>query len=179
MSHGYAMQGGWLHATGSWAETVWAKIYFLKIWLNEYDWLMWIDSDAMVMNHAIKLEDTIGKCGDRDLIICRDYPSSGKNTEALGINCGVFLIRNCEWSIQFLNDIDKRKPEYLSHRFPEQEAMEEVMCASISHVAKVHNPLLNQFWVTWQPGDFIVHHAGGSVEDKVKGLTPFLEKVIR
>lgn len=152
---------------GSWAETVWEKIPIIRDHLSDYDWLMWIDADAMVMNHSIRLERIIdGAYENAHLIITRDLE---------GLNAGVFLLKNCTESYKFLDEVDSEKKEFLDHRYPEQEAMQYCL----HHLGTAYVPmwLLNQFWCTWMPGDFIVHHAGGSVEDKVKGLTPFLDKV--
>jgi hypothetical protein len=154
-----------------WAETVWSKIPEMRAFLDRYDWLMWIDADAMVMNHRVKIEDLIEKAGEgKDLIISSDLN---------GLNAGVFLLRNCEWSQLFLQFVESMRAEYLSHRYPEQEAMDAVIKDGETrhHVAYLPQWLLNQFWLQWIPGDFIIHHSGGSVEDKVKGLTPFLDKV--
>lgn len=161
-----------------WAEKVWSKIGLIKRYLPGCDWLMWIDADAMVMNHTFSLESIIAGCQEgTDLIICKDYPTG----DPKGINAGVFLIRNCEWSLAYFRHVEEHKPNYIGLKYPEQMAMEACMPYgfNIQHIAFVPHWMLNQFWTSWRPGDFIVHHAGGSVEDKVKGLTPFLEKVIR
>lgn len=178
-SHGYEFHPVHIKPA-SWAETVWSKIPEIAAFLPQYDWLMWIDADAIVMTHSVMLETLIEACHEgSDLIISKDYPESGRIGD-LGINCGVFLIRNCEWSHQYLKHVDEHKPNYIGLRFPEQMAMEACIPYgfNLQHIAYLPNWLLNQFWRTWQPGDFVAHHAGGSVEDKVKGLTPFLEKVI-
>lgn len=175
--HGYTFWGESLPVEKDWAETVWKKIPILRRWLSDFDWLMWIDADAMVMDQEMKLEVIIEHCWkNTNLIICRDYRQSGRAGDT-GINCGAFLLRNCEWSHHFLSVTDDLKPLFIKRRFPEQEAMERVLVDKPSHVAFVPHPLLNQFWVDFRDGDFIVHHAGGSVEDKVKGLMPFLSRV--
>jgi hypothetical protein len=170
LSHNYVFNM-FIHPPAPWSETVWGKITYLKKRLAEFDWVMWIDADAMITNHRVRIEDLIEKAGEgKDLIISSDLN---------GLNAGVFLLRNCEWSQLFLQFVESRKDEYLSHRYPEQEAMDAVIKDGETrhHVAYLPQWLLNQFWLQWIPGDFIIHHAGGSVEDKVKGLTPFLEKV--
>jgi len=169
-SHDYVFNMS-IHPPAPWAETVWGKITYLKKRLSEFDWVMWIDADAMVMNHRIKIEDLIAKCSpEANLIISSDLH---------GLNAGVFIIRNCLWSKVLLSAVEDKKDDYLSHKYPEQEAMDSVISeiGNKERVAYLPQWLLNQFWLQWIPGDFIIHHAGGSVEDKVKGLTPFLEKV--
>lgn len=168
IAHGYTPWVRRREKLSSWSETVWQKIPLLRESFEDYDWVMWIDADAMVMNHTIRLERIIESAlGQSNLIISRDEN---------GLNAGVFLLKNCLMSHKFLEDVDSKKQEFLSHRYPEQEAMES--CLPYCSTAYVPSWVLNQFWCTWMPGDFIVHHAGGSVQDKVKGLTPFLDKVI-
>ena len=172
-SQGYVFDFRYFEKKDSWAETVWMKISLLKglMFPGGYDWLMWIDADAMVMNHRIKIEDLIAKCSpEANLIISSDLH---------GLNAGVFIIRNCLWSKVLLSAVEDKKDEYLSHKYPEQEAMDSVISeiGNKERVAYLPQWLLNQFWLQWIPGDFIIHHSGGSVEDKVAGLTPFLEKV--
>jgi hypothetical protein len=172
-SHDYVFNMS-IHPPAPWAETVWGKITYLKKRLSEFDWVMWIDADAMVMNHRVKIEDLIAKCPlDTDLIISSDLH---------GLNAGVFLLRNRQWSRDFLQAVDESKSEFISHKYPEQEAMDAILKDFNGKngdypVSYLPQWLLNQFWLQWIPGDFIIHHSGGSVEDKVKGLTPFLEKV--
>lgn len=64
------------------------------------DVLMVMDADTLVMNHTIKIEDLIDD--EYDVFITRDYN---------GINAGVFIIKNSEWSFDFLkyllNEIGK------------------------------------------------------------------------
>jgi hypothetical protein len=165
-SHGYLFKSVYSQPE-SWAEAVWEKIPVLRDHLQYFDWLMWIDADAMVMNHTIRLERLIDSAYENaHLIISRDEN---------GLNAGVFLLKNCDDSMKFLEEVDSKKSEFISRRYPEQEAMQD--CLRYLGTAYVPTWVLNQFWCTWMPGDFIIHHAGGSVEDKVKGLTPFLEKV--
>ena len=173
-AHGYERRNILICDELTWAETVWEKIPMLRKYLSDYDWLMWIDADAMVMNHRVKIEDLIAKCPlDTDLIISSDLH---------GLNAGVFLLRNRQWARDFLQSVDESKPEFISHRYPEQEAMNAILKDFNGKngdypVSYLPQWLLNQFWLQWIPGDFIIHHSGGSVEDKVKGLTPFLSKV--
>lgn len=173
--HGYEFTPILLTKDRTWAETVWHKIPVMTEWLSRYDWLMWIDADAMVMNHTIKIERLIEQTNAANISL---IVSSDEN----GLNAGVFLVKNCEWSRKYLEAVDSVKPLFIDKKYPEQMAMDKVLRNdsrdSYYHVAYLPKWLLNQFWCTWLPGDFIVHHAGGSVEDKVEGLTPFLDKVI-
>lgn len=70
------------------------KVVAIQKHLSDYDWLFWLDSDALIMNDNIKLEHLIDE--NYDFITTRDC--------LLNINSGDFLIKNSEWSKKFLID---------------------------------------------------------------------------
>jgi len=67
--------------------------------LNKYDWLCWIDGDAVIMNYRIKLESFLDD--EYNFIIGEDWN---------GLNAGVFFIRVCQESINFMDKCIKYKP---------------------------------------------------------------------
>ena len=75
------------------------------------EWFFWYDTDSIIMNPNIYLEDFIEE--DYNLIL---------SSEAEGMNTGHFLIRNCEWSKNLLNKTYART-EVIHHFAYEQEAM--------------------------------------------------------
>ena len=72
----------------------WGKVIALQKHLKDYDWLFWLDSDALIMNDEIKLEDLVDD--NYDFITTRDC--------LLNVNSGDFIIKNCDWSKKFLDD---------------------------------------------------------------------------
>lgn len=52
-----------------------------------FDWAAWLDSDALVIDHAVKLESIIDNSPEKMLIACR-----GADRGSYDINNGVFLI---------------------------------------------------------------------------------------
>ncbi|QNN23318.1 hypothetical protein HED60_13880 [Planctomycetales bacterium ZRK34] len=89
----------------------WTKIHLIQQHLHMVDWLMWIDCDAMFMNHDVKLE-TILLDEHRDMILSRspDVP------RAAWINTGVFFIRDTLWVRHFL-DVVWTKGEVLKEEY--------------------------------------------------------------
>lgn len=73
----------------------WYKIIATKKVLDQYDWVFYLDSDAIVMNDSIKLEDLIDD--NYDIVACNDGGP-------VPILSGQFLIKNSKWSHQFLQD---------------------------------------------------------------------------
>jgi lipopolysaccharide biosynthesis glycosyltransferase len=67
----------------------WSKILFIRETLKEYDWVFWIDADAVFTNHNIKVMDMVMLGGD--FYICKEY----HNMSTL-FNMGVFLIRKSD-----------------------------------------------------------------------------------
>jgi hypothetical protein len=65
------------------------RYYLLRheIHRGEYDWALWLDADAIVIDHAISLSSLIERTPDRLLIACR-----GSFRGEYDINNGVFLL---------------------------------------------------------------------------------------
>ena len=83
---------------------VWYKIYYIQELLNKYEWVLFVDCDTLLTNDNIKIENFIKD--EKDLYISKDIN---------GINAGVMLIKNSEWSKIFLDhcwNIDKNDPIY-------------------------------------------------------------------
>ncbi|KAG1102658.1 hypothetical protein G6F42_017333 [Rhizopus arrhizus] len=85
-------------------RTVWGKIDVIQKVLPKYDWVFWLDMDAVVMNSKQTIEGLLQRLEINDsthFIIVR--PGTDKM-----INAGVFLIRNSPWSFQFLQEIQNQ-----------------------------------------------------------------------
>jgi hypothetical protein len=88
----------------------WSKLIYMKMHLesNKYDYVMWLDTDANIINDNIRLNDVINKCtvGKDNIIIGKDY-------ENLSTYCaGVFIIKNSKIGRKFINQcIDELKTD--------------------------------------------------------------------
>ena len=85
---------------------------------NTFTYLVWVDADACVVNHNVRLEDVVALGKYRDLIIAED--------QVFLVNCGVMLIRVCEWSFRLLNEVWKEKNYFTVPHF-EQSALIRVL----------------------------------------------------
>lgn len=136
----------------------WSKVLLILQLLNStsYKWIFWIDADALFMNFAQPLEDLIDE--QFDFILTRDFNN---------LNSGVFFLRNCDWSVQFLHDVYSQT-QYINHMWWENMAI-------IVELKKLHNAdrtkvypqrEMNSYLANYQnipiyqPGDFILHFAG-------------------
>jgi len=73
----------------------WSKIKAIHNHIDDYDWIMWIDADAIFLNHNKRIEPLLDD--GYNIIISKTFDL---------INSGVFLIKgNNEWSKSFLDDV--------------------------------------------------------------------------
>jgi hypothetical protein len=70
----------------------WSKFIALKQYLVQFDYLIFFDVDTIIMNDEITLESLAAR---GDLIISEDWN---------GLNTGVFMLKNCEWSLWLLEE---------------------------------------------------------------------------
>ncbi|CAO3598301.1 unnamed protein product [Absidia cylindrospora] len=149
-------------------KTVWGKIDVVEKVLPKYDWVFWLDMDAVVMDQERTLEDILyqvkqlypqgAKVFDEqvDFVVSRPFRDPM-------INAGVFLIKNTPWSMAFLREIQKTTTWY--HRGPsyEQGAMWDVMRRSENQdkvfLLDRDDHTFNTFPSFYKPGDFVVHFA--------------------
>ncbi|KAF9916230.1 hypothetical protein BX616_004279 [Lobosporangium transversale] len=109
---------------------VWGKIGAIQKTLPHYEWLLWMDMDAVVANMDKDVREIIqlaeerslkeGKGKDIGLIVSR--PLKDKM-----INAGVMLIKNTEWSHRFWSEVQRRKDWYNRSPSYEQGAIWETM----------------------------------------------------
>ena len=84
----------------------------LKCNMN-FDWILYLDSDAIVTNINIRIEDIIAQHPGKEIIYARD-----KN----GANNGVALIKNTPMMLDYLQECFTAK-QYFHTQTPEQAAM--------------------------------------------------------
>ena len=95
---------------------VWNRILIVKkLFLKGYDFVFWIDSDALFVRYD---EDICSELENgKDLYVVERHSHGGKH-----INFGVSVIRNSPWSNKLLDEIWS-KEEYLNHCWREQAAL--------------------------------------------------------
>ena len=89
----------------------WDKIQCLMQNLAEYDYVVWIDSDAVFNNFDTSLKRLIEENSEYDALFCSDVCySEGQNH--LLINSGVMIFKNTQWSFQFLSKVWHSAEDY-------------------------------------------------------------------
>ena len=95
----------------------WNKIKFIRKYLNCYDFVMWIDDDA----GFIKFDPIDNKLGEfiksrKSLFICKDVN---------GINSGVMIFKNTEFSKFMLDTIWEKRSHYKNDHHGHPGVMEQ------------------------------------------------------
>lgn len=143
----------------------WQKLLLLQNVLSDGNWAFWIDADAIFTNFDIKLESLIQEAGSADFFIAKD-----RN----GINAGVFGIRDCEWSSDFIRRCWEQE-QFIDHRWWEQAAMMHLFQQpeDNAHVCVFAKRKINSYISEWQPGDFIIHFPATKAEKRLEYINRF------
>ena len=88
--------------------------------LSEGDYLVWMDADAVFVDHDQKLEDIARKGEQRDLIIGEDMHVGNL------VNCGVIFIKMTEWSLNLWEQVFQCR-KYDDVTYFEQSALHKVL----------------------------------------------------
>ncbi|KAE9449587.1 hypothetical protein C3L33_18509, partial [Rhododendron williamsianum] len=81
----------------------WTKMPVLRATMlahPEAEWIFWVDSDAVFTDMDFKLP--LEKYKDHNLVVPGFPDKVYKKKSWGGVNAGVFFIRNCQWSMEFL-----------------------------------------------------------------------------
>lgn len=151
-------------------HTYWSKIKAVQKVLGGYDWVIWHDTDAVVWNDQVDLRPLMA-CQQTDFIIQDD-----RN----GLNAGIFLIRNCEWSARFLTTVYDQT-HLLNHPCPEQQAIADLIRTTPwrerSHVLRHQEPHFRMHglfaYAEWDK--LFVHFAGIGNDIRL----PLIENITR
>lgn len=157
----------------------WSKLYLARKYLKDYDWVWCIDSDAMIMNHTIRLENVVDN--NYDIIVAL------RENRVDSINTGSILYRNTDWNRDFMGEMYKQE-EFKHSMFLEQSALQKLFLLDSENLAKKHiklvnHRLFNSYYHGWYPNenfrpeDFVIHLAGTSNDYRLK-MFEFLRNYI-
>ncbi|KAG0365603.1 galactosyl transferase GMA12/MNN10 family-domain-containing protein [Gamsiella multidivaricata] len=140
---------------------VWGKIAAIQKVLPHYEWLFWMDMDAVIADMGKDLREIIQRAEEASvgkeisLIVAR--PVKDKM-----LNAGVMLIKNTNWSRQFLNEVQTRKDWYRKSSYEQAaiwEAMLDPKWASGVYLFDKDDRTMNTFPKQYREGDFVIHFA--------------------
>eukprot|EP00053_Salpingoeca_punica_P005000 m.52147 g.52147 ORF g.52147 m.52147 type:complete len:395 (-) comp13045_c0_seq1:568-1752(-) len=174
------------------------KIPALLHYLPLYDWVFWSDADALFVNQSIPLEWFIDVRAD---VIFPAGPPSNKRYSGF-INSGHFLIRDSEWTTEFLQatwnlksapcDIAVNKSALLNGwwnvclksgrccEMGEQSAFMILLAdnpAWLPHVKYVGFRDFNSLYPYYGEGDLVVHFAGIPNQERLQLMKTFVAAI--
>ncbi|KAF8934464.1 hypothetical protein BGZ47_010357 [Haplosporangium gracile] len=143
---------------------VWGKIGAIQKVLPHYEWLFWMDMDAIIADLDKDLRDIIRfaeqaklKDGGDEVSLIVARPNADKK-----LNAGVMLIKNTEWSRAFFAEVQTRDPWYYKSSY-EQAAIWEVMgepkWSSGVYLYNGDDHTMNTFPKLYAKDDFVIHFA--------------------
>lgn len=142
----------------------WNKLLLMQRELNNgYDYVMYIDADAVFTNMSTRIEDFIV---DSSIYIANENLAV---SDSFGENSGVILIKNDDISRSFLADAINRYDECKNSCTPEQLAIAlevegtyrehttQYPCVWFNAYAGPFAEGLNRPWCLWRDGCYIKH----------------------
>lgn len=169
----------------------WIKIDVLRKFLPFYDYVVWIDADAVFVNQEIKIEHFIGQ--DIDLAIPKLEIDRNNNTVWTHTTSGFMVWKNCEWSHEILTKLWETPNEYKINFFHEQSRLDELLYdkyrldggenilhkleQDIDEPLKLDNILIlpYRYHRCWPDGEIkYVYHAGGNTGTKYERIKTIL-----
>jgi len=144
----------------------WFKIKVLQKNLTDCDYCVWIDADSQILNPDKKIEyliDTYLK--DKDILI-------GIEGRSGGINTGVMIWRNCDYSHKILERIWNNEEDY-RRDFHEQSSLQWLLDHNVDNLQERLVALppylqheLFSFWFMYFPESCFILHAARCSHDR-------------
>ena len=143
-------------------DVAWSKIPAFRKWLPKYQWIMWVDMDALFMEYHIDLTRFIDD--KYDVVIGKDWN---------GINMGVYFMKNTPYNFQLMEEMWDA-PRTFWHPWEEQSTLMAIWNPAQNpyarqHALRVHvvdQHAFNSYPTTfvwghyeaaYRNGDFLVH----------------------
>lgn len=159
----------------------WGRVQGIIYHLKNYDWLFYLDTDILIMNHEIKIESFIDE--NYNLIV-------GPLPEEGHLMTSGLLIKNCKWSFEFFLDLYAQvqfidSPYYSPEGFTatgtpnsggsyfEQSAFHYLFDNYPKYSEKIKvvpRKLFNSEIGKYQEGDFLIHFPGQYAKSKLMKL---------
>jgi hypothetical protein len=156
----------------------WSRFEFFLENIDNYDYMFYVETDSMLMNQTIRLENLIDD--NYEIIVSRT-----SRQDLIELNTGPTLIKCSDWAkkifTSFYNNV-----EYKNHPMVDQEMFNNKINTDSDFRKKckiVPLRFFNSFCHKWhqednfQIGDFICHAAGSSNDYRV-GLFHYLNQFI-
>ena len=176
----------------NWHPT-WIKIDVLKKYLPLYDYVVWIDADAVFVNQNIKIEDLISD--GIDLVIPKLEMDRVSGNMWTHTTTGFMIWKNSEWSNNMLNTLWSEPKDYRFTFFHEQSRLDELIYDKFTvqggenilnkNIDDIETPIkLDNIMILpysyhryWEDGEIkYVYHAGGNTGTKLERIKRIINK---
>ena len=176
----------------NWHPT-WIKIDVLKKYLPLYDYVVWVDSDAVFVNQDIKIEDLIND--GVDLVIPKLEMDRVSGNMWTHTTTGFMIWKNSEWSNNMLNTLWSEPKDYRFAFFHEQSRLDELIYDKFTvqggenilnkNIDDIETPIkLDNIMILpysyhryWEDGEIkYVYHAGGNTGTKLERIKRIINK---
>ena len=176
----------------NWHPT-WIKIDVLKKYLPLYDYVVWVDADAVFVNQDIKIEDLIND--GVDLVIPKLEMDRVSGNMWTHTTTGFMIWKNSEWSNNMLNTLWLEPKDYRFTFFHEQSRLDELIYDKFTvqggenilnkNIDDIETPIkLDNIMILpysyhryWEDGEIkYVYHAGGNTGTKLERIKRIINK---
>ena len=176
----------------NWHPT-WIKIDVLKTYLPLFEYLVWIDADAVFVNQDVKIEDLISD--DIDLILPKLEVDKISGNMWTHTTTGLMVWKNSEWSNNILNLLWNEPKQFRFEFFHEQSRLDELLHENFKldggenilnkTIEDIETPIIlgnvkilpYSYHRYWEDGEMkYVYHAGGSTPTKFERIKRILKK---
>ena len=176
----------------NWHPT-WIKIDVLKKYLPLYDYVVWVDADAVFVNQDIKIEDLIND--GVDLVIPKLEMDRVSGNMWTHTTTGFMIWKNSEWSNNMLNTLWSEPKDYRFTFFHEQSRLDELIYDKFTvqggenilnkNIDDIETPIkLDNIMILpysyhryWEDGEIkYVYHAGGNTGTKLERIKRIINK---
>ena len=168
----------------------WIKINSIKNNLNTYDYVVWIDSDAIFKNMEIPLSDFIED--GVDLIIPKMEEDRFTGKVWTSVSTGFMIWKNSSWSHYILNKLWEDPGKYRYEYFQEQSRLDEILSEYYREFPNIKNKekddlespikinnikiLPYSYHRCYIDGDIkFIYHAGGDTKTKYSRICTSLK----
>jgi len=100
----------------------WIKIDIIKNKLPFYDYVVWIDADAIFMDMDVKIENFLED--DPNLVLPKMEMDKNSGNVWTSCSTGFMIWKNCDWSVDLLNDLWDNPGEFAFEFFHEQSLLD-------------------------------------------------------
>lgn len=175
----------------NWHPT-WIKIDVLLKTLPLFDYVVWIDADAVFVNKEIKIESFIDN--NIDLVIPKLEIDKSTGNVWTNTTTGFMIWKNSEWSVSMLNRLWSQPGDYRFEFFHEQSRLDEFLKDTYTQnggenilnrlVDDLESPIiLNNIKILpysyhryWDDGEInYVYHAGGNTPTKLERIKKIIK----